>query len=361
MGRLSVSVGRAWIRLLALAAAAAVLSSAAAMAQVPPRTEKEEQALAEKIDNFAEKVRVASRRKCIDYATMDALQREAVQINYDLIYPARSDQKTIDFTKYHGGNQKRLERLKLCPQTEPRVGMGPGPAIIPVGGSPYSLTFAVGPSFTHYTSSYRSTGSQPSLDATSNHTNTSICGGLNGYWPMTGVMPMGYNGTYGGGINICGVAGGKSELFRHVVHPDNGAVTASVDPGPRVEFFIGAHWDAFGPERSNPFIFMRTGPVFASNRLSITSDQTGAKGGQFESASRSSVTTGLMLELGLSSPLCGDCAFGKPLRWSVSGKGYWFGSGGSVSVDSAAFGFKETARIGSSHEYSTNIGLGMAF
>lgn len=212
----------------------------------------------------------------------------------------------------------------------------------------------------HYSSSYRSTGAQAPLDASSNHTGALICGGVNGYWPMGGVMPSGYVGTYGGGINICGVGGGKSELFRYIVHPAGGAFTGTVDPGPRIEVYIGTHWDAFGPGRSNPYLFMRVGPVFAQNKISVTSDQVGA-GGRLESASSSSWTTGAGLELGISSPLCGNCAWGNPVRWSFSGKGYWFGSGPSVSVTSAAFGFTEKANIRRSSEYSLNFGLSVPF
>ena len=209
-------------------------------------------------------------------------------------------------------------------------------------------------------STYRSTGAQAPLDASSSHTGALICGGVNGYWPMPGLMPSGYNGTYGGGINICGVAGGKSELFRYIVHPAGGAFTATVDPGLRIEAYVGLHWDAFGPERTNPYLFMRVGPVFAENKVSVTSDQTGA-GGRLESASRSDWNVGAGVELGIASPLCDKCAFGNPLRWSVSGKGYWFGAGPSVSVTSSTFGFTETARISRSSEYSINLGLNMRF
>jgi hypothetical protein len=169
-------------------------------------------------------------------------------------------------------------------------------------------------------------------------------------------MPSGYVGSYGGGVNVCGLVNGKSTLFNYVVHPAGGAVTATIDPGPRVELYGGFHWDPFGPERTNPFILMRIGPVFSENKISVTSNQAGA-GGRLDSASNSSWTTGLFTELGLSSPLCSDCMFGQPLRWTLSGKAYWFGSGPSVNVPSSTFTFTETVSIKSSSEYGVQVGL----
>jgi hypothetical protein len=253
-------------------------------------------------------------------------------------------------------NERPLFQCAVTPLTQTSM----SGASIKLGTGQYALSFSTGSDFMHYSSSYRSTGTQAPLDASSSHTSALICGGVNGYWPMPGLMPSGYQGTVGGGINICGVAGGKSTLYSYYIHPGNGAVTATVDPGARVEAYLGYHWDAFGPERTNPYIYMRYGPVFAQNKISVTSNQTGA-GGRFESADRTVWTTGVGVELGLSSPLCPSCAWGKPLRWTVSGKGYWFGSGPSVSVTSSAFGFTEKANISRSSEYSLNFGLSMAF
>src|SRR5581483_10508764 len=105
-----------------------------------------------------------------------------------------------------------------------------------LGASPYSFTFSSGPDFMHFSSDYRSTGVQTPFDRTANGTGGLICGGVNGYWPMAGGTQGGFNGiTYGGGINVCGVAGGKTTLFSEIKHGTTGLVTATVTPQLRTE------------------------------------------------------------------------------------------------------------------------------
>jgi hypothetical protein len=220
--------------------------------------------------------------------------------------------------------------------------------------SPYAFSFSTGPDWMHYSSHYQSTGTQAAAGFGSSHTAEALCGGVNGYWPVPGLP---YDGTYGGGVNVCGLVNGKSTLYNYVIHPGGGAVTSTVDPGVRIETYIGTHWNVPGPGL-NPYLFMRAGPVFAQDKISISSNQTGA-GGKVETADHSGWTTGVGVEVGYSSMICKDCAFGNPLRWSVSGKGYWFNSSLSVSAKSSTFNFTETASIRDRNEYSLLFGLGM--
>jgi hypothetical protein len=222
-------------------------------------------------------------------------------------------------------------------------------------GSPYAWTFSSGPDFAHYSSSYRSTGTQAPRDATSNHTDALLCGGANGYWPLGARTD--WNVAYGGGVNYCYAAAGKNDLYNFSIHPANGLVTATVEPRSRIEVFSGFHFAPAGPEATNPFFFMRVGPVFADNKISIRSDQTGG-GGTVVTASSSKWNTGLMVELGYATqPLCGSCMFGNSVRLTMSGKAYWFGSGPSVTAHSSTFGFDETSKIESSRELSLSFGL----
>jgi hypothetical protein len=220
--------------------------------------------------------------------------------------------------------------------------------------APYAFSFSTGPDWMHYSSHYQSTGTQPAAGFGSSHTAQALCGGVNGYWPVSGLP---YDGTYGGGVNVCGLVNGKSTLYSYVIHPGGGAVTSTVDPGVRIETYIGTHWNVPGPGL-NPYLFMRAGPVFAQDKISISSNQTGA-GGKVETADHSGWTTGVGVEVGYSSMICQNCAFGNPLRWSVSGKGYWFNSSLSVSAKSSTFNFTETASIRDRNEYSLLFGLGM--
>lgn len=247
---------------------------------------------------------------------------------------------------------EKLRKLPPCPPQTASNYTGPSMS------SPYAFALTSGGTIFNISSSYRSTGAQAPRDFSSTASRATLCGEFSMYWPLAGNMM--YNGSYGGGVNLCGNFGDSSTLYDPIIHPGGGVVRASVTPGARFELYAGVHWDAFGPGRTNPFIYMRVGPVVAENKLSISSDQTGA-GGRLETADQVNWTVGGMLELGLSSPLCNDCLNGKALRWSISAKYNWLPGSQSVSVRSSTFGFTEEALIRSENDLSLKMGLSTNF
>jgi hypothetical protein len=219
---------------------------------------------------------------------------------------------------------------------------------------PFALSASIGPIFSRFNASYSSNGNQEPGSFSANSTGISICGGPTVYYPIANTRFQ-----YGGGLNFCGETTGSVTLFQTPRHPNNGHVTAEVDPGVRVEPFIGVHIDLTGgPGAASPFdhAMFRAGPVFAHNKLSATSDQTGA-GGQFESASTSDWITGFGLTGGLSSKLCPNCLWGRPLSLNLLAKVVWFRDSQSVVVHSSQFNFDETITLDSSTQISVLLNL----
>lgn len=175
-----------WLFMLA-GAGAPLLSAPATAQRIPPRTPAEEQALAEKIDDFAQRVLAASRLKCLPYETWDQFSREGVQINYDLLYPARSDRKTVDFIKIHGVSLDRMRKLRPCPQSANSL-------ILPNLFDPTSLY--IGVSGVHSTAKL---GITETLDATGEVTHSFSDSGTSGGVGLTvgfGPVPLGTMGAF---------------------------------------------------------------------------------------------------------------------------------------------------------------------
>jgi len=285
------------------------------------------------------------------------LQKKIPNIQYDERSRIAFDPDSKRNFAYENGAWIDTKTLRaVCPEPPPQrtarpVEAPPSPPSPQVGmlvmplGSNYALTFSVGPTFTRYSSSYSSTGSQAPDSSSSRTTGAAICGGFTAYYPTAGNAI-----EYGGGLNICGDTTGATKLFDIVRHPGSGHVSATVNPGVRLEPFVGIHV----PINAGPVVdmIMRVGPVFANNTLSITSDQTGA-GGRLETASNSVWTTGAGLTLGAMGRLCTNCVFNGPLNFGVLGKVTWLPASESARVTSSAFGFTETASI----DRATNFGV----
>jgi hypothetical protein len=86
------------------------------------------------------------------------------------------------------------------------------------------------------------------------------------------------------------------------------------------------------------------GPSFVSSKLTLSSDQS-FFGGGVPTASESYTATALTFRIGVATPLCGRCAFGRPLLAGIDGTFTWMPSR-ELSVRSTSFGFTETARVG---------------
>jgi hypothetical protein len=207
---------------------------------------------------------------------------------------------------------------------------------VPFGNGTYSATFGAGPTWTNYSATYGSTGTQLPNRTGSNATGAALCGGFTAYYPIAGGL------DYGGGFNACADTTGTTTLFNMIRHPLGGAVIMTVDPGARLEPFAGVHYQV---KSTVPLhLIMRVGPVFASNSIAMTSNQTGA-GGNLESASKSLWTTGIGTTLGLSWQACSNCALGRPLNAGVLWKTEWFRGSESINLPSMKFGFVETGSI----------------
>jgi hypothetical protein len=129
----------------------------------------------------------------------------------------------------------------------------------------------------------------------------------------------------------------------------------TVDPGARLEPFLGAH-----VQFNSTHLIMRVGPVFADNSLAIMSNQTGA-GGNLEAASKSVWATGAGTTLGLSWAACSNCALGRQLNVGVYWKTEWFRGSQSINVASSRFGFVETGSIERASNQSLTGNLSVRF
>jgi 5-hydroxyisourate hydrolase-like protein (transthyretin family) len=227
--------------------------------------------------------------------------------------------------------------------TQPQPNIVSGYETLPLMRSPFSFSLSGGPTWTRYSSKYSGTGNQALFDNTSNATGGELCGGANAYWPIGG----GGKFEYGGGVNYCQDFTGQTTLFDIVRHGLTGHVTATAEPGPRFEPYIGFHYQTTPASH----IFMRVGPLFAWNRLTINSNQVPG-GGQFESASDTFWSVGLGLQGGIAWPLCPNCFFGLPLSGSLGGKFAWYPGSHSVDVRSRVFGFTETATLDHSTQFN---------
>ena len=214
----------------------------------------------------------------------------------------------------------------------------------PAYHNPFSISLSGGPSWTQYSSKYSSTGVQAPFSGDAHATGGDLCGGVNGYWPIPGTVF-----EYGGGVNVCGDLTGKTTLFDIVRHGLTGHVTATIDPGARVEPYLGVHVAFADPNKTQGYL--RMGPVFAYNKLTITSNQVPG-GGVLEFASDTYWATGFGLQSGLSWPLCSNCVFGLPLSGAIGGKFAWYPGSNSVDVRSSIFGFTETATVDHVTQYS---------
>jgi hypothetical protein len=223
------------------------------------------------------------------------------------------------------------------------------PAYIMVA-SPYTISVSGGANWTHFSSKYSSTGVQAAASGSSHATASEACAGINGYWPIAS-GPI----EYGGGINLCEDFTGTTTLFDIVRHGLTGHVIATIDPGPRIELYAGVHYA--GPAQTQ--FYMRIGPDFAYNKLSVTSNQVPG-GGVFETASNSFWATGLGLQAGASHPVCTDCFFGLPVSASIGGKFAWYPGSHSVAVNSV-LDFTETATVDHVTQYSLVGALSVPF
>jgi hypothetical protein len=211
----------------------------------------------------------------------------------------------------------------------------------------FAVTFSIGPILGDYRASYRSTGNQTPESGSADTTAASLCGGLTYYVPINRRSRI----EIGGGINFCGETTGEVTLFYVIKHGLTGRVRGTVDPGVRVEPFIGVHIPLNNGGGPFDYALFRMGPVFAENKLSIVSDQVPG-GGQLESASRSGWVTGFGITGGLSTKLCAACMWGVPLSAKLLAKAAWFWESQSVSVTSRQFGFTETATLDRSTQVS---------
>jgi hypothetical protein len=235
-------------------------------------------------------------------------------------------------------------------QPRPQVSLG---TTYPTLSNPFSISLSGGPSWSRYSSTYRSNGVQAPFDASAHANGGDLCGGVNGYWPIPGTIF-----EYGGGVNVCGDFTGTTTLFDIIRHGLTGHVTATIDPGARVEPYIGVHAVFSDPAKTQAYL--RMGPVFAHNKLTIDSNQVPG-GGKFESASDSYWATGFGLQTGLSWPLCSNCIFGLPLSGGIGGKFAWYPGSHSVSVQSSVFGFTETATVDHVRQYAVIGTLSVPF
>jgi hypothetical protein len=217
------------------------------------------------------------------------------------------------------------------------------------GMGTYSLTAGAGGTWTNYLATYNSTGTQLGNRTGSNTTGAALCGGFTAYYPISSTI------DYGGGFNACADTTGKTTLFNILRHPGGGAVMMTVDPGARLEPFLGAH-----VQFNSTHLIMRVGPVFADNSLAIMSNQTGA-GGNLEAASKSVWATGAGTTLGLSWAACSNCALGRQLNVGVYWKTEWFRGSQSINVASSRFGFVETGSIERASNQSLTGNLSVRF
>jgi hypothetical protein len=101
------------------------------------------------------------------------------------------------------------------------------------------------------------------------------------------------------------------------------------------------------------------GPSFTRSRVTYTSDQS-FFGGGIPSTSDTRWDTGVTFRIGAQTALCSACAFGQPLMIGVDGTFTWLPSR-SLSLTSPAFGFTETARLGSRVNSSVVFKLSVPF
>jgi hypothetical protein len=235
-------------------------------------------------------------------------------------------------------------RTSSTPATPPTA---PGYEIsTQLASSPWSISLSGGPAWTRYSGHYTSTGIQAADNHKSRATGGELCGGVNGYWPIGGP-----SWQYGGGVTYCQDFTGKTTVEDIIRHGLTGRVTGTIDPGPRVELYVGAHYEV--PEG---YLYMRVGPNFAYNKLTITSDQVPG-GGRLETASNDFWATGLGLQGGYAWRVCGNCFFGLPVSANVGGKFAWYPGSHSVDVTSSVFGFRETVSVNHVTQYAANFGL----